>query len=113
MGAVESPVPYGKRLVPIIVDETAKANPGKVFASIPRTGDLKDGFVNVSFGDFARAINRTARWMEDVLGLCTTFETLAYIGTSDLRYYILMVAAAKVGYKVRMVDILFGSRLFF
>ena len=34
------------------------------------------------------------------LGRSTVFETIAYIGPSDLRYAIVFLAAVKCGYKV-------------
>jgi hypothetical protein len=92
--------PYGKRLIPVTVDQIAHLTPNKTLACIPFTYDLKDGFRDVSFGDFARAVDRTAWWLESSLGKSTTFTTLAYIGPSDLRYFILIIAACKVGYTV-------------
>ena len=100
--AVSAPsVPYGRRLFSVTVDEIADERPEKLFACIPRTSNLKDGFDDVTFRDFARAADRTAWWLEGLLGKSTTFETLTYIGPFDLRYSILMVAVPKVGYKVR------------
>ena len=100
MPSSRPPVLYGKRLFPVTVDEIARTTPDKIFACIPRTNDLKDGFEDVTFGGFARAANRIAWWLERSLGKSSTFETLAYIGPFDLRYFILLVAAPKVGYKV-------------
>ena len=100
MAVIEHSVPYGKRLLPTTIDKIADETPQKLFAAIPRTGDLKDGFMDVSFGDFARAADRIAWWLEELLGKSTTFETLAYLGPSDLRYFIFMIAVPKLGYKV-------------
>ncbi|KAL8948969.1 MAG: hypothetical protein Q9222_004891, partial [Ikaeria aurantiellina] len=47
----------------------------------------------------ANSVNSLAHWLEKTLGKSTTFETIAYIGALDLRYFILALAAAKVGYK--------------
>jgi acyl-coenzyme A synthetase/AMP-(fatty) acid ligase len=103
MAAKESSVPYGKRLLPSMVDENAEKAPEKLLAYIPRSGDLKDGFTSVTRGDFARAVNRCAWWLEGLLGTSTTFETLSYLGPSDLRYFILIIAVSKVGYKVSSI----------
>jgi acyl-coenzyme A synthetase/AMP-(fatty) acid ligase len=94
--------PYGRRLIPPLIDEIAEHDPDRVFACIPKTTDLKDGFQDVTFADFARAINRAAGWIEKTLGQSHDgkFETLAYMGPFDLRYYVMIVAACKLGYKV-------------
>lgn len=95
--------PYGRRLVPILIDEIAEHDPDRVFACIPKTTDLDDGFRNVTYAGFARAINRAAGWIGNTIGPSEKgkFETLAYIGPFDLRYYVMVVAACKLGYKVR------------
>jgi len=100
MGSTEEAVQYGRRLVPVTIDETARDTPGRTFAIIPRSDSFKDGFINVSFHELARAVNRTAQWIEGTLGRGKDFETLAYIAPSDLKYVILMVAACKARYKV-------------
>lgn len=100
MAASELSVPYGKRLFAVTVDEIADKTPEKMFACIPRTSNLKDGFRDVTFRDFARATDRIAWWLEGLLGKSTTFETLAYIGPFDLRYFFLIIAAPKAGYQV-------------
>lgn len=42
-------VPYGKRLVPVLIDEIAARDPDRVCFSFPRSTDLKDGFVDMKF----------------------------------------------------------------
>ena len=70
------------------------------FASYPRSPNLQDGFRDVNYLQLANAINACAWWIEDHIGKGHNFETLAYIGPSDLRYAIITVAAIKTGYKV-------------
>lgn len=91
---------HGKRLLAVIVDELAKATPNRVWASIPNGSDPKDGFLDVTYAELGRAINRTAAWLEDTFGKSSSFETLAYIGLFDVKYHIMVIAATKVGYKV-------------
>jgi acyl-CoA synthetase (AMP-forming)/AMP-acid ligase II len=108
MGSIEYTPAYGRRLVPVAVDDFAAEQPDKIFAYFPKSSNVKDGFINVTYSALARAIDRTAWWLEERLGgRSTTFETLAYIGPSDLRYTILMVAAVKTGYKVSSAILLF------
>lgn len=88
----------GRRLLPVIVDER---DPKQIFARVPKSSTtLRDGLINITYGEFARAINRAAGWLEDKFGRSTSFDTLAYIGPSDIRYGIFFLAATKLGYKV-------------
>ncbi|KAI4118539.1 MAG: hypothetical protein LQ345_001424 [Seirophora villosa] len=82
------------RLLPCAIDEAARLQPTKPFASIPVTTDIRDGFRDVSFGQLGNAINRATAWLEE--NNCQS-EPLAYLAPSDLRHIILAVAAVKVG----------------
>lgn len=93
---------YGSRLIPQIIDEIAREDPGRIFAAYPRSKNLADGFVNVSYHSLANAINRACWWLFDAMGHADTPETFAYFGPSDLRFPIFVVAAIKCGYKVRL-----------
>ena len=95
-----SHIPHGQRLLPTVIDEISEKEPEKVFAIIPRTLNLDDGFVNVTYRDFGNAINRMAAWLEEKMGRSSSFKTLAYMGPSDIGYFIMTIAACKVGFKV-------------
>lgn len=90
---------YGRRLLPTLIDERASSEPSKPFAAIPKSSDVRDGFVDISYHELARAINRCSWWLENKLGKGRCFETVGYLGILDLRYTILMFACVKVGYK--------------
>ncbi|MCJ1313636.1 hypothetical protein MMC25_007315 [Agyrium rufum] len=96
----ELPKDCGQRLLPTYIDELARSDPDRLYVSVPRSTDIKDGFRDVSFQTFANAINRCAWWIEKTLGRSDNFETLAYLGPQDLRYCILVVAAIKTGHKM-------------
>ena len=91
---------FGKRLIPVIVDEQAKKEPRRPWGSMPCSPNLADGFKTIDYGTLANAINRAAQWLDSTLEKPKPFETCAYIGSNDFRYYILMVAAVKTGRKV-------------
>ncbi|KAF7861799.1 hypothetical protein EAF04_007682 [Stromatinia cepivora] len=91
---------HGRRLLPIVVDELATSDPNRVFASIPTSKSLEDGFRDINFAQLSKAINRCAWWIEENLGCSKTFETLNYVGPEDLRYIILLFAAIKTGYQM-------------
>ncbi|MCJ1250943.1 hypothetical protein MMC30_008172 [Trapelia coarctata] len=92
-------IPYGRRLIAHIIDKRAQDSPDSVFFSLQRSADPKNGFQDIGYGQLASAINQAARWIEKTLGKSKNFDTLAYIGPSDLRYVILTVATQKAGYK--------------
>jgi hypothetical protein len=91
---------HGQRLLPVALDELASANPKRVYASIPKTADVKDGFLDVTAADMARCVDFMANWIEERFGTSESFETLTYIGLSDLRGPTTLLASVKTGYKV-------------
>ena len=91
---------YGSRLLPQVVDELAWSNPKRIYATLPLSSDLTQGFRDVTMLQVSQAVNRIAYWLEHIIGRSTTFETLSYMGLPDLRYAIVFLAAVKCGYKV-------------
>ena len=91
----ESPLDYGRRLIPTLVDEIAHSDPQRPFISIAKSPDLKDGFEDITYAFFARAVNRCAWWMQKELGESKTPRPLLYLGPLDLRYLLIILAAAK------------------
>lgn len=91
---------YGQRLMPSALDDLAKRSPKTLFASIPRTSDVTQGFRDITAADFARCVNFTAKWLENKFGRSNDFETIAYVGIADLRGSVIVLAAVKCGYKV-------------
>jgi hypothetical protein len=101
MASTFNPPPEcGRRLLPTLIDERARTCPEQSFASIPLSSDVRDGFRDVSYLELANAINRCAWWMDGEIGRGRCFETLAYMGSTDLRYAIILIAAIKTGHKV-------------
>ena len=93
--------PVGSRLIPPMIDHYAAEAPDKIYASIPKTEDLSEGFRDITYRQFGNAIDHASWWLDRELGQCKgSFDTFAYIGPKDLRYPILAVAAAKVGRRV-------------
>ena len=90
-----------KELLNNVVDRIARVTPDLVYAELPKSPvDLSQGFRQVTYRQFANAIDGMAWWLRDKLGLSETFETLTYIGPNDLRYNLLLLGAVKAGYKV-------------
>ena len=92
--------PYGSRLMPHVVDELAQSAPGRIYATIPVSSDISQGFRDVTMIQIAKSVNYLAWWLEQSFGHSSSFETLTYMGVPDLRYAIVFLAAVKCGYKV-------------
>ncbi|KAK6205730.1 putative secondary metabolism biosynthetic enzyme [Pestalotiopsis sp. IQ-011] len=104
MAYTTNAIPYGRRLLPSYLDEIAKTNPGRVYAAIPKTAAVEDGYMDVTIADLARCANFMAQWIEERFGKSQNFETIAYVGLSDLRGVALFLAAIKTGYKLLLAS---------
>ena len=99
-----TPPGCGRRLLTTLIDERAKTNHVRPFASIPRTIDAADGYRDISYRTFANAINRLAQWIITQVGTSTRYESLVYLGPGDFRYQLLAMAAVKSGHVVSGSD---------
>lgn len=91
---------YGERLLTTVVDELAVEEPYKIFASVPKTLTVEDGFQDVTYQQLAKAINRAAWWLKTNIDKRHEFETIGYTGPNDLRYCFFTLGAVKAGFKV-------------
>lgn len=109
MGSVSNldEVPYGKRLLPTLVDQVAIQDPTRECLQIPCSSNPADGWRVVTWKDMANAVNRAAHRMVELCGKPETnsFPTLAYIGPNDVRYVVTAIASIKAGYQVSEVAI--------
>lgn len=98
----------GCRLLVTLIDQYAATVSPSVWAVIPvNEDDLSQGFREITYREFANAINVTTAWMQDHLPPPQQdFETIAYAGPKDVRYPIIAVAAAKLKRKVRSSSML-------
>lgn len=92
-----------RQLMPTVVDQIAETEPDATWAavSISPTG-IEAGYQDITYQQFANAINGVAWWLEEELGRGDMTEPLAYFGTggSDVGYGIMLIAAVKTGYYV-------------
>lgn len=100
MNSRGQPPDYGRRLIPVLIDEAARERPNDPFAFVAQTGNAEDSLQTVTYSQFANAINSCAWWMEAQVGISKSFDTLAYFGRSGLISCILMIAAIKTGHQV-------------
>lgn len=95
-----SPGECGKRLLPAIIDQLAHENPDRSWGSIPRNDyDLSQGYADISYAAFANAINKLAWMVEKYVGRSDHFETIAYLGASDVRYHMVSSVGARERYR--------------
>ncbi|CRG90102.1 Genome polyprotein 1 [Talaromyces islandicus] len=90
--------PYGKRLLPQIVDNLAATDPDRTVFSL---ASLVDGLIelkHISSRNFAQAIDKVAWWLRSQVGTPDAIQTVAYIGPHDLRHVLLTYACIKAGY---------------
>ncbi|KAJ5406907.1 hypothetical protein N7465_008191 [Penicillium sp. CMV-2018d] len=90
---------HQKRLLARTVDDRAETNPNQRFAVIPQGSEISNGFQTISIKDLAQAVNFMCWWIESIIGPAQSPETLAYMGSNDVRYFIFMLACQKTGYQ--------------
>ncbi|KAH0841821.1 hypothetical protein FOPE_06639 [Fonsecaea pedrosoi] len=96
---------YGQRLLPHILRDLARSEPTKPVAIIFEHPDIFAGHHTVTAAELYHAVNATAWWIKHHVGHSEGFETLAYIGPSDLRYEIIHIAGIMCGYKLLCISI--------
>lgn len=107
--AVELPPDCGNRLLPVVIDQLARDDPERPWASFPVDDwNLSAGYEDISYRTLANAVNKLAHFIKHHVGRSPPgkFETLAYLGVSDVRYHLLQMAVVKTGHQV-----LFSSQL--
>jgi acyl-CoA synthetase (AMP-forming)/AMP-acid ligase II len=90
----------GRRLPPVLLDQTAAEDPERILYSIAKSNQMQDGFQDLTYKTVANAVNRCASWLKSTLGTDKP-RVFCYLGPLDLRYIILVLAAPKAGHTVR------------
>ncbi|KAL4938764.1 hypothetical protein BDV06DRAFT_231536 [Aspergillus oleicola] len=85
----------GKRLLANVVDNLAISNPTQKIGVIPSNNDFRI----ITTKEIHDAVHATAWWIEKQIGKPQQPETVAYMGTNDIRYIVFVLAAHKTGYK--------------
>ncbi|KAL8915006.1 MAG: hypothetical protein Q9171_000446 [Xanthocarpia ochracea] len=95
---------FGRRLIPSLIDQNAATVPEETYCFIPWTSKIEDGFRPITFRCLANAVDTCAWWIKDEIGTSQGFDTLAYLGPSDLRNTIIIIAAIKTGHKALLAS---------
>ncbi|TGJ79002.1 hypothetical protein E0Z10_g9760 [Xylaria hypoxylon] len=92
------PAPYGRRLLPHIIDSLAVTEPSRTVFSLATASGDSFSFSQISARVFAQAINKTAWWLRSKAGRSDSIQPAGYIGPHDLRHVLLSYACVKAGY---------------
>ncbi|KAH7062198.1 hypothetical protein B0J12DRAFT_229495 [Macrophomina phaseolina] len=91
--------PFADRLITRRVDELAGAQPFRTWVTVPQSNDIHGQWRDITFHELALAIDGMARWIEKTIGAGTARETVAYLGTNDVRYTVIVLALIKANRK--------------
>lgn len=86
---------FGSRSLPEVADWLAISTPDRLYASVACSNDIGAGFRDVTMRDLAKATNFMAMWIDQSFGRSERFETVGFMGTSDIRYGVLFLALVK------------------
>lgn len=93
-----------KQLLPLVLKSRAQHNPHGAWAQFPVSDQTyASGLQTATNLQVNHAVNKVAWLLHDKFEKSDDNEnpeTIAYIGPFDLRYFIVVIAAIKVGYKV-------------
>lgn len=108
-GHVDSPRPdFGRRVIVNVVDDYARNESSRAFAYAPVSSNPKDGWKPITYKELSNAVNHVAHELVQRAkerGLPDEdFPTVAYIGPSDVRYAIFMLACIKAHHKAFFIS---------
>ena len=88
--------------LPSLIDKIATRTPNRPVVSLSQSQCLEDGSQYIRFGDLLRAASKRSYRMLQKLRESESFKNLSYISPQDVCHIILLLAAAKTGYRVRL-----------
>lgn len=92
--------PYGRRLLPQVLDFYNHNDPGRVYAYCGVFDNNELQFRGYTVRDIAIATNECAWRTKQHVNITECFEAVAFLGTADLRYPIFCLAGIKCGWIV-------------
>ncbi|KAJ6440114.1 L-aminoadipate-semialdehyde dehydrogenase [Purpureocillium lavendulum] len=99
---------YGRRLLVNVVDERAINEPERPFAYAPVSSEPKDDWKPITYRELSNAVNYLAHELvqraKDRGAQDEKFPTVAYIGPSDIRYPIFMLACVKAHHQAFFIS---------
>lgn len=80
-----------------IIDQRAQETPSRPWILVPRSEELKEGYVALTYLQLARAIDKVAWWLDSALVRVGDHDTIVYQGPNDVRWAFIIFAAQKTG----------------
>ncbi|OCL12111.1 acetyl-CoA synthetase-like protein [Glonium stellatum] len=102
MHALQPSPSHGGMVLPRVVEELAANQPERTWVTVPKDANLTSGWRDITFKELDVAVNSTCRWIESTIGISSDRETLSYMGSNDVRYVVVLLAAMKTGYKIML-----------
>ena len=88
------------QLLPTVIDDRAISDPDGAFTKVPILNSYDNGYQVVTNANLAAAVDYVARLISSEFGQSNDHECIAYLGLSDLRYIIVLLAGIKTGFKL-------------
>jgi len=88
------------QLLPAVIDNRAKSDPYGDFTKVPIFNNYDNGYRVVTNTCLATAVDYVAALIDSEFGQSKDHECIAYLGLSDLRYIIVLLAGIKAGFKL-------------
>ncbi|KAF2137213.1 uncharacterized protein K452DRAFT_236204 [Aplosporella prunicola CBS 121167] len=97
--------PFADKPLTHRIDGIAAADPSRVWVTVPTSNDLNGAWRDITFSEFAGAINGAAKWIEKTMGVGEARETVAYMGVNDVRYAVIICALMKTNRKALLLSL--------
>ncbi|KAL1619001.1 putative NRPS-like protein biosynthetic cluster [Diplodia seriata] len=98
--------PFADTPLPRRVDDIAASCPSRPWFILPRTSDVHAEWRTITFGEFAKAVNGTCKWIERTIGpVPDQRETVAWLGVNDARYAVVVTALMKTNRRALLLSL--------
>jgi acyl-CoA synthetase (AMP-forming)/AMP-acid ligase II len=104
---VSSKPEYGRRLMVNILDRVAATDPSRPFIFVPRSSEPRDGWKPIMYKEISNAVNYVSQKIAEKFreeSRQDAFPTVSYIGPSDIRYLIVLLASVKAHCKALFIS---------
>jgi thioester reductase-like protein/acyl-CoA synthetase (AMP-forming)/AMP-acid ligase II len=88
------------QLLPTVIDDRARSDPHGAFTKVPILNNYDNGYQVVTNVNLTTAVDYVAGLIDSEFGQSIDHECIAYLGLSDLRYIIVLLAGIKTGFKL-------------
>jgi acyl-CoA synthetase (AMP-forming)/AMP-acid ligase II len=86
--------------LPAVLDHIAANDPQRTFISVPKSSDLSQGFRDIDYGTWGKAVDKYAHWLGTQIEGDSKAEVILYFGPLDIRYLLVILGTPKAGHIV-------------